>query len=97
MTVYIDTDYRCHPEEANGRTAVELSFFDGKCDTFIESYRYIPSGKSWQRNDGSMFEGEMLSPLTDLTAALAAQKEYTNMIENAADYVAAYNEGVESV
>lgn len=40
MTVYIDKDYKCHANQAEGLTPVESDFFNGKCDTFIEGYCY---------------------------------------------------------
>ena len=39
-TIYIDSDYRCHVTNDGTMNAVETDFFDGKCDTFIEGYRY---------------------------------------------------------
>lgn len=40
MTVFIDKDYKCHANQAEGLTPVETDFFDGKCDAFIEGYCY---------------------------------------------------------
>lgn len=39
-TIYIDSNYRCHPVNDGTMTAVETDFFDGKCDTFVEGYCY---------------------------------------------------------
>ena len=39
-TIYIDSDYRCHPVNDGTMTAVETDFFNDKCDTFIEGYCY---------------------------------------------------------
>lgn len=39
-TVYIDSEYKCHPVDDGTMTAVETDFFDGKCDEFIEGYCY---------------------------------------------------------
>lgn len=96
MTVYIDADYKCHAQAADGLTAVDHAFFDGKCAAFIESYRFVPEGYTWTREDGAVFHGEMIAPHKDLAPALAIQQEYDAMSENAADYVAAYEEGVQS-
>lgn len=62
MTIYIDTDYKCHVSTAEGLTAVETDAFDGKCPAYIEGYRYVPSGSTWTREDGVEFQGEMISP-----------------------------------
>ncbi len=97
MTVYIDDQYRCYTQAGDGLAAVEHTFFDGKCASLIECYRYVPNGETWVGNDGTVFKGEMITPHTDITAALQIQKEYEEMEANASDYVAAYNEGVASV
>lgn len=39
-TIYIDSNYRCHPVNDGTMTAVETDFFDGKCDTFVEGHCY---------------------------------------------------------
>ena len=76
MTIYIDSEYKCHAAAAEGRRAVETDFFDGKCEEWIKSYRYVPDGETWAREDGEAFTGEMISPWTDLSEAYAAQAEY---------------------
>ena len=62
MIIYIDDDFKCHVSDDGTMTAVDVEFFDGKCDEFIEGYRYIPAGESWTRDDGVTFEGEMIAP-----------------------------------
>lgn len=62
MIVYIDNDYKCHLFNDGSMTAVEVDFFDDKCESFIEGYRYIPDGKEWVREDGITFKGEMITP-----------------------------------
>lgn len=61
-TVYIDSDFKCHVSDDGTMTAVETSAFDGKCDTYIEGYRFVPAGETWIRNDGTVFHGEMIVP-----------------------------------
>ena len=65
MTIYIDKEYKCHTSPADGLTAVETDFFDGKCRQFIEGYRFVPSEQSWTREDGQVFHGEMVAPWRD--------------------------------
>lgn len=96
MTVYIDDDFKCHVAPSEGRVAVESDFFDKKCAALIECYRFVPEGATWTRKDGEVFSGEMIAPHKDIAAALAIQIEYDHMEENAGDYVAAYEEGVQS-
>lgn len=75
-TIYIDSDFKCHVTDDGTMTAVETSFFDGKCDSFIEGYRYVPAGKTWTRSDGSTFTGEMIAPWKDYAELDSAQREY---------------------
>ena len=76
MTIYIDSDYKCHVSDADGRREVETDFFDGKCEEWIESYRLVPAGETWAREDGEVFRGEMMAPWKDLGNAYAAQAAY---------------------
>ncbi len=76
MTIYIDSDYKCYTSEADGRRAVETNFFNGKCAEWIESYRFVPEGETWTREDGEVFKGEMVTPWKDLSEAYTAQTEY---------------------
>ena len=76
MTIYIDSDYKCYTSEADGRRAVETNFFDGKCPEWIESFRFVPAGETWTREDGEVFKGEMITPWKDLSEAYTAQTAY---------------------
>lgn len=63
MTIYIDSDYKCHTEPGEGLTAVTTNFFD-ECmiPAYIEGYRFVPKGETWVRDDGVEFAGEMVTP-----------------------------------
>lgn len=76
MVIYIDTDYKCHIANDGTMAAVETDFFSGKCDIFIEGYRYIPDGETWTRPDGVTFAGEMVAPWRDWRELDAAQRDY---------------------
>lgn len=76
MTIYIDSDYKCYTSEADGRRAVETNFFDGKCAEWIESFRFVPDGETWTREDGEVFKGKMVTPWKDLSEAYTAQTAY---------------------
>lgn len=78
MTIYIDSDYKCHVSDDGTMTPVETDFFDGKCPAFIEGYRYVPSGCTWTRSDGEIFHGEMIAPWQDIRELRLAQLEYEN-------------------
>jgi hypothetical protein len=75
-TIYIDSDFKCHVTNDGTMTAVETSSFDGKCDAFVEGYRYIPAGKEWTRSDGVTFSGEMVAPWKDYKELDSAQRVY---------------------
>lgn len=75
-TIYIDSEFKCHITDDGTMTAVETDFFDGKCDTFIEGYRFVPSGESWTREDGEVFEDEMIAPWVDYSELDAAQRAW---------------------
>ena len=76
MTIYIDSDYKCYVSAAEGRRAIETNEFDGKCPEWIESYRFVPEGETWTREDGEVFKDEMVTPWKDLGEAYAAQTVY---------------------
>lgn len=76
MTIYIDSDYKCYVSTAEGRRAIETNEFDGKCDEWIESFRFVPAGETWVKLNGEMFRGEMVSPWKDLGEAYTAQTAY---------------------
>jgi hypothetical protein len=75
MKIYIDNDFRCHAKEGEGLRAVENDFFDGKTEEYINGYRFVPFGESWTREDGAVFEGEMISPATDYSTLELSQRE----------------------
>lgn len=75
-TIYIDSEFKCHVTDDGTLKAVENSFFDDKCDAFIEGYRFIPEGETWIRSDGEIFTGEMVAPWKDYRELDSAQREY---------------------
>lgn len=76
MKVYIDSEFKCHVSPGEGLTEVEASFFDNKCNEFVEGYRFVPSGSVWTREDGIEFAGEMISPWKDYNELAMAQLTY---------------------
>ena len=74
--IYIDSDFKCHVSDDGTMAVVETDFFDGKCDAYIEGYRFIPSGSVWIRPDGTTFYGEMVAPWKDWRQIDAIQREY---------------------
>ena len=92
--IYIDSDFKCRVENDGTMTSLETNFFDGKCDTFIEGYRFVPKGQTLIRDDGSVFEGEMVAPWKPYAQLAAAQSQYERDL---ADLQKAYQEGVNSI
>lgn len=89
--IYIDSEFKCHTTNPDGTyRAVETNFFDGKCDSFIEGYRFIPADESWERSDGTVFDGEMVSPWKDYNELDAAQRDYERQL--LAEYESLINE-----
>ena len=74
MTVYIDENFLCHTKFAEGRRAFQLPFFQGKCDRFVEGYRYLPPGETW-----GGFRGEMLCPAENFELLSLAQQVYDSL------------------
>lgn len=89
MTIYIDSDYKCYVSAAEGRRTIETDAFNGKCDEWIESFRFVPAGETWTRDDGEAFTN-MVSPWKDLSEAYAAQTVYVT--EKNTQYEAALTE-----
>lgn len=75
-TIYIDSDFKCHVTDDGALIAVETGAFNGKCNTFIEGYRFVPRGESWTRSDGVVFTGEMIAPWKPYAELAAAQRKY---------------------
>ena len=89
MTIYIDSDYKCYVSASDGRRAIEVNDFNGKCPEWIESYRFVPEGETWTREDGEVFTN-MAAPWKDLGEAYAAQTAY--VAAQNAQYEAALSE-----
>lgn len=105
MKIYIDDNFKCHVSNDGTMRALDVPYFDGKCKTFIDGYRYVPSGETWTRADGQVFHGEMISPWVPYQLLAAAQAAYeegqatgTGGIEELLGAAAtAYTEGVNSI
>lgn len=89
-TIYLDSDFKCHISGDDTMTAVETAAFDGKCDAYIEGYRFVPGGKTWVREDGVEFSGEMIAPWKPWEVLEEAQREYERQL--VAEYEAALQE-----
>lgn len=93
-TIYLDSDHKCHVTDDGSMSAVETDAFDDKCDAFIAGYRYVPAGQTWTREDGTVFQGEMIAPHTDVNSLVPYQLQYETML---AKMDKALKEGVDSI
>ena len=89
MTIYLDSNFRCHTSDTGGLTAVETTAFDGKCSRYIQGYRFVPAGQIWTREDGVVFTGEMVAPAEDSRILEAAQAAYEEAQAENADALSA--------
>lgn len=76
MHIYIDADFKCYTAPKEGLATVETAFFDGMCAAYIEGYRFVPAEKTWTREDGAVFTGEMAAPWKPWAELDAAQRVY---------------------
>lgn len=86
MIIYLDDNYRCHTQPAEGLRAIDCAWADGKCPVYIEGMRYIPDGETWTSADGTELVGEMLIAVVDPATLLAAQAAWEKeQVESQAD------------
>lgn len=80
-TIYLDKDFCCSVTEIESTAqSIETDFFDGKCAEYIEGYRFVPQGKTWVREDGVEFTGEMIAPWKPYAELDAAQRAYEQQL-----------------
>ena len=103
MKIYIDPEFKCHTTNPDSSfQEIETDFFIDKCNAFIEGYRFVPNGESWIREDGTVFDGEMISPWKDYTQLEIAQQQYERTMlaqlkNNQNELNASYQEGINSI
>lgn len=79
--IYVNPkSFECHTVNDGTMAAVQTDFFDGKCDAYVEGYRYVPEGETWTREDGAVFTGEMIAPWEPYAELDAAQREYERQL-----------------
>lgn len=80
-TIYLDNEFRCSVTETESTVqSIETDIFDGKCDAYIEGYRFVPDGETWVRDDGVVFAGEMIAPWKPYAELDAAQRAYEQQL-----------------
>lgn len=95
MKIYIDSEFKCHTTNPDGvYREFDVPFFDGKCQTFVESFKHCPDGERYVGESGDVFYGECNVPWKPYSEWAAAQTQYeADMVQ----LQAAYLEGVNSV
>ena len=76
MKIYIDEKYKCHVSPGEGLTEIETDCFDGKCDTYIKGYCYIPEGHTLLLDSGNVCRGSAFFPWKQWTELDDAQRDY---------------------
>ena len=84
VKIFIDSDFKCHLENDGTMTEVQTDFFDGKCKKYVEGFRFVPSGESWARDDGKVFNGEMMTLWKPYSELDMAQRLYEQELASAA-------------
>lgn len=80
-TIYLNANFECSvTQKTDTIQTIATEAFDGKCNAFIEGYRFVPSGKTWTRNDGEVFSGEMITPFKNSQMLETAQASYDEAI-----------------
>lgn len=91
--IYIDSNFICHSDYAEGRTAVETAALDNVCDAALICYIYVPEGETYIKPNGNRVEGEFIQCF-DSRVAEMLQRQYEVQLAAAS---AAYAEGVNSI
>ena len=96
-TIYLNDDFQCSVTEKEDTVqSVETELFDGKCNAWIEGYRFVPAGQTWTRSDGVVFTGEMIAPFKDYTYLEMVQSLYDQLAADITDTQLAVAELCES-
>lgn len=82
MIIYIDSDFMCHSDNAEGRRIFDVPFFNNKCKRMVEGYRYIPNDESWVMGDGKVLRGELISPAVSYNSLEPYQEQYVEDCDN---------------
>lgn len=89
-TIYIDGNFICHADYADGRAAVETDALDNVCDAALVCYIYVPVDESYTKPNGNTVKGEFIQCF-DTRVANMLQRQYKAQLAAAE---AAYEEGV---
>ncbi|MBR4035932.1 MAG: hypothetical protein IKJ05_04280 [Oscillospiraceae bacterium] len=84
--IYLNKEFQCFTQQTDDTVMnIETAYFDGKCNAYIEGYRFVPAGCRWTREDGNVFYGEMVSPFKDSTYLEMVQSVYEQLASEITD------------
>lgn len=81
--IFLDSDFMCHLENAQGRTPIETDVFDGIVDAAIPYYRYIPQGEEWTDSKGRVLHGLFIQATDSTTIDRITMQAYIADMQNA--------------
>lgn len=87
MIIYVDSNYHCHVSNPNGEyQEFNVPYFDGKCDIFIEGYKFIPLDENEKTICEMPGDEGQIIPIEgkDIGIIFQAQKDYENGMRFAA-------------
>lgn len=84
MKIYIDNDFKCHTVNDGTMREIETDYFDGRCDAYIEGFRFVPEGERWIQPNGTFIRGEMVAAWRDY-AQLALAQSAADRVQAEAD------------
>ena len=92
-TIYIDGNFICHTEKAEGRMTVETEALDHVCDAALRYYVYVPVGSVYKKGNGVTVNGEFIQCVNSEKAASAQlEHEIAQIKAQNAEYEAALSE-----
>ena len=96
-TIYLNKEFQCSVTEREDTVqSIETDYFDGKCNAWIEGYRFVPAGRTWTRSDGVEICGQMAAPFKDYTYLEMVQSLYDQLAADITDTQLAVAELYES-
>lgn len=100
-TIYLDSDYICHAEYAEGRAAVETAALDHVCNAALTCFVYVPEGQLYVKPNGVTIKGEFIqcfdSRVASLLQALYEEEQAKATAEIAALVEEVYNSDMEVI
>ena len=82
-TIFLDSNFMCHLENAEGRTEIQTDVFDGIFDAAIPYYRYIPQGEEWTDSKGRVLHGLFIQATDSEAIDRITQQAYIADMQNA--------------